>query len=68
MSTNRLSSRPFPNWGVINTRANGANASYNALQMEVNHRYKSGITFNSTYTFAKNLADNAGLRQRSLRR
>jgi hypothetical protein len=55
-----LSSRPFPNWGVINTRANGANASYNAAQVEVNHRYKSGITFDSTYTFAKNLADNAG--------
>ncbi len=55
-----LSSRPFPNWGVINTRANGANASYNAAQVEVNHRYKSGITFDSTYTFAKNLSDNAG--------
>lgn len=55
-----LSSRPFPNWGVINTRANGADALYNAAQVEVNHRYKSGITFDSTYTFAKNLADNAG--------
>jgi hypothetical protein len=55
-----LSSRPFPNWGVINTRANGANASYNAAQIEVNHRYKSGITFNTAYTFAKGLADNAG--------
>ena len=55
-----LSSRPFPNWGVINTRANGANASYNAAQLEVNHRYKDGITFNTAYTFAKNLSDNAG--------
>ena len=55
-----LSSRPFPNWGVINTRANGANAFYNSLQVEVNHRYKSGITLNSTYTFARNLADNQG--------
>jgi hypothetical protein len=55
-----LSSRPFPNWGVVNTRANGADALYNAAQLEVNHRYKSGITFDSTYTFAKNLADNAG--------
>jgi hypothetical protein len=55
-----LSSRPFPNWGVINTRANGANASYNAAQVEVNHRYKSGVTFNTAYTFAKGLADNAG--------
>jgi len=55
-----LSSRPFPNWGVINTRANGANANYNAFQMEVNHRYKAGLTFNSAYTFAKALADNQG--------
>ncbi len=55
-----LSSRPFPNWGVINTRANGANANYNAFQVEVNHRYKSGITFDSAYTFAKNDADNQG--------
>jgi hypothetical protein len=55
-----LSDRPFPNWGIINTRANGANAFYNAAQVEVNHRYKSGITFDSSYTFAKNLADNAG--------
>ncbi len=55
-----LSSRPFPNWGVVNTRANGANASYNAAQLEVNHRYKSGLTLNSAYTFAKALADNQG--------
>jgi hypothetical protein len=55
-----LSSRPFPNWGIINTRANGANANYNAFQLEVNHRYKSGITFNSAYTFAKADADNQG--------
>jgi hypothetical protein len=55
-----LSSRPFPNWGVVNTRANGADANYNSLQIEVHHRYKSGLTFNSTYTFAKNLADNQG--------
>lgn len=55
-----LSSRPFPNWGVVNTRANGANANYNAAQLEVNHRYKAGLTLNSAYTFAKGLADNQG--------
>jgi len=55
-----LSSRPFPNWGVVNTRANGANASYNSFQLEVNHRYKKGLTFNTAYTFAKGLADNQG--------
>ena len=55
-----LSSRPFPNWGIINTRANGATANYQSAQVELNHRYKSGLTLNSAYTFAKNLADNAG--------
>jgi hypothetical protein len=28
--------------------------------LEVNHRYKSGLTLNSAYTFAKALADNQG--------
>jgi hypothetical protein len=55
-----LSSRPFPNWGVVNTRANGANANYNSLQIEMNHRLRGGVTFDSTYTWAKNLADNQG--------
>jgi hypothetical protein len=55
-----LSSRPFPNWGVVNTRANGATDNYESAQVEINHRYKSGLTLNSAYTFAKNLADNAG--------
>jgi hypothetical protein len=55
-----LSRRPFPNWGVVNTRATGANANYESAQIELNHRYKSGVTFNTTYTFARNLADNQG--------
>ena len=55
-----LSSRPFPNWGVVNDRAVGANMNYNSLQVEVTHRFTHGLTFNSTYTFAKNLADNQG--------
>jgi hypothetical protein len=55
-----LSSRPFPNWGTVNTRANGADANYQSLQVEVNHRTRAGVTFDSTYTWAKNLADNQG--------
>jgi hypothetical protein len=55
-----LSDRPFPNWGIINTRANGATSNYEAAQIEVNHRYKSGLTLNSAYTFAHDLADNQG--------
>jgi hypothetical protein len=55
-----LSNRPFPNWGTVNTRAVGANMNYNSLQVEITHRFQKGLTFNSTYTFAKNLADNQG--------
>jgi hypothetical protein len=55
-----LSARLFPNWGRINTRATGANESYHSLQAEFNHRFQKGMQFNSTYTFAKALADNQG--------
>ncbi|MFN7997314.1 MAG: TonB-dependent receptor [Bryobacteraceae bacterium] len=55
-----LSSRPFPNWGVVNDRAVGATMNYQSGQIEVSHRFQRGLTFNSTYTLAKNLADNQG--------
>jgi hypothetical protein len=55
-----LSNRPFPNWGVVNTRANGADANYQAAQLEFSHRYTAGLGFDSSYTFSKNLADNQG--------
>jgi hypothetical protein len=34
--------------------------NYNSAQAEVHHRFREGLTFDSTYTFAKNLADNQG--------
>lgn len=55
-----LTRRPFPNWGVINTRATGASAIYHAGQVELNHHLSSTLLLNSTYTFASNLADNQG--------
>jgi hypothetical protein len=55
-----LSARPFPNWGTINTRSTGANANYQSMQLDVNHRAANGLTFDSTYTLAKNVADNQG--------
>lgn len=55
-----LSQRPFPNWGTVNNRSVGANAKYNSFQAELNHRFSSGLTFNTAYTLAKNLADNQG--------
>ena len=55
-----ISSRLFPNWGRINTRATGANDSYNSLQVEGSHRLQQGLEFHSGFTWAKNLADNEG--------
>jgi hypothetical protein len=55
-----LTDRPFPNWSAINSHLNGAQANYNALQLEANHRTQHGFTLESAYTWAKNLADNAG--------
>lgn len=55
-----LSDRPFPNWGIIYTRAIGATANYNAFQTEVNRRLTRGLAFTTTYTLAKNLTDNGG--------
>jgi hypothetical protein len=50
----------FPNWGRINTRDTSANASYQSLQAEISHRFQKGLQFDSSYTFAKALADNQG--------
>ncbi len=55
-----LSEKPFPNWGTIQTRSTGANASYHSVQFEISRRLNNGLSFDSTYTFAKNLADNQG--------
>ncbi len=55
-----LSARPFPNWGRINTRSTGADANYQSLQINVAHHQSKGLTFDSTYTYAKNESDNQG--------
>lgn len=52
-----LTNRPFPYWDRIENRDSGATASYNSLQIEMNHRYKSGLSFTGAYTLAKNLSD-----------
>ena len=54
------SARLFPNWGRINTRATGANASYNSLQLDGAHRFQHGLQLDSVFTWAKALSDNQG--------
>jgi len=55
-----ISSRLYPNWGRINTRATGSNESYNSMQAEASHRLQQGLEFHSGVTWAKNLADDQG--------
>jgi Carboxypeptidase regulatory-like domain len=57
---NDIGNRLFPNWGRINTRATGANNSYQSLQVEASHRLQQGLEYQSGFTWAKNLADNQG--------
>jgi hypothetical protein len=49
--------RPFPNFSKIYTRAGGAVSSYQSMQTELIHKYSHGLTFQSTWTWARNLAD-----------
>ena len=51
---------PFPNFGAIYNRATSANANYQSAQAELHHHSQHGLSFETAYTFAKNLADNQG--------
>jgi hypothetical protein len=51
---------PFPNFYQITDRSTSAKAHYHALQAELSHRMTNGLSFNSAYTWAKNLSDNQG--------
>ncbi len=57
---NDIGNKLFPNWGRINTRATGANNSYQSMQVEASHRLQQGLEYQSGFTWAKNLADNQG--------
>jgi hypothetical protein len=48
---------PFPAWNKIRIRAAGATSTYESMQTEVIHKYSHGLTLQSTWTWARNLAD-----------
>ncbi|HTS35033.1 MAG TPA: carboxypeptidase-like regulatory domain-containing protein [Candidatus Solibacter sp.] len=48
---------PFPNWKLVFSRAGGAVSTYESMQTELIHKYSHGLTFQSTWTWARNLAD-----------
>jgi hypothetical protein len=51
------SRRPYPLYNNITYADNGANSSYNALQTNVFKRFSHGVTFNSAWTWAKELSE-----------
>ncbi len=52
-----LTDRPFPYWERIYSRDTGGNSVYNSAQVEFIHRYRSGLTFDSGWTWANSLSD-----------
>jgi hypothetical protein len=53
-------SRPFPNFNAVLTRDNGPSAKYNAFTAEVSKRFSAGLSFQNSYTLAKNLSNALG--------
>jgi len=45
--------RPYPDYGFILAHDERQNSSYNALQLGVERRYRSGFFFSVSYTFSK---------------
>ncbi len=58
--TQPRSAFPFPNFQAIYDRATSATSNYHSAQTEVHRRLASGFSLDSSYTFAKSLADNQG--------
>jgi hypothetical protein len=51
----------FPLWGKVQAIQNGAWSNYQALTVEANKRFAKGLQFQTSYMFAKNLANEAGV-------
>ena len=48
---------PFAAWNKVRCRCGGAFSTYQSMQTELTHRYSHGLTFQSTWTWARNLSD-----------
>ena len=54
---------PNPNTGVVDLLTNGAEFSYNSVQVDVRRRFSQGLALNANYTFSKNLTNAVGTGQ-----
>jgi hypothetical protein len=52
--------KPYSNWGRILSTTNSGHVSYNGLQSELNMYARSGLTFQASHVWAKNLGDVGG--------
>ena len=59
-SQRSISELQFPNFYQITDRSTAAQSDYHAFQAEISHRLTNGLSFDSAYTWAKNLSDNQG--------
>jgi hypothetical protein len=48
---------PFPAWNKVRCRCGGAISTYESMQTELIHKFSHGLTFQSTWTWARNLSD-----------
>jgi hypothetical protein len=51
---------PFPLWGIIQSVYNEAESNYNNFTIEANHRYARGLQFQASYSFTRDLSNEAG--------
>jgi len=52
--------KPYPNWAIIFSSQNAGFANYQGMQVELEHRMKSGLTLQGSYLLQKNLSDYQG--------
>jgi hypothetical protein len=55
-----VSRRPYPQLGSVTYRQSSGNAKYNALMLVLERKFKNGLQFQASHTWAKNLTDTAG--------
>jgi hypothetical protein len=52
--------KPFTNWNRLLMVSNIGFANYQAWETQINHRFSAGLSFQGTYTLAKNLSNANG--------
>jgi hypothetical protein len=52
--------RPYPCWSVIQSVVNAAESNYNSATAEVSRRTASGLTFDASYTWTRDLSNAGG--------